>query len=63
MLPYILSVDDSAVRYLSGPSVVDYRGVSMSSFDEMVSENKSFAYLSDRSITNVETEATEILVL
>lgn len=62
-LEYVLNVDDSAVAYMCGPSFVDYRGVSTSSSDEMVSEYKSFAYYSGRSVTNGEIEATENHVL
>ena len=62
-LKYILNVDDSAVAYMSGPSFVDYRVVSKSSSDKKVSEYRSFAYYSGRSVTNGEIEATEYHVL
>ena len=62
-LQYILNVDDSVVEYLSGPSFVEYRAVSTPSLDEMVSEYKSFAYYSGRSVTNGEIKATENHVL
>ena len=53
-LPYVVNVDDSVVEYMSGPSFVDYVGVSTSSLDEMVSEYKSFAYLGGRAVSNGE---------
>lgn len=51
-LPYILNVDDSAVAYMSGPSFLNYVGISKSSSDEMVSVYKSFAELGGRAVTN-----------
>ena len=60
-LPYILNVDDSAVRYLSGSSFVDYSSGRSSSSVEMVSENKSFAVLGGRAVTNGERMSLSFL--